>query len=634
MIIVNYEVYVLEQSRGWMLHARFPRQEREAAINEAKELEQTLNIRVKVVRETYYTDDNVFEEAEVYISGGKPAGGSDRSRPSPPPPPRPAARAAAPRPAKQPAPRKPAAKKPSPARAEPEEAADDDPPPSRPKRSAKAHHLVGRLLAITALALAAAFLSIKAAPNVIMFLWDMGFRVDVSPEGYGRLLFAVFVLTFLMVAVPMAIRFLPRQTEIPILRKPNIHWQANARPPVDKKLRKSLDKLADKALMEEILTGKGETEAPAEEELPPPPEEELPEIKPDPDDLLREMEERRRAEEEEARKAAQAPEDGQEPAPPAAEPEAPVPQATKEEAAPGAATAESQVATVNRFLNGAVNAVKSAVPVLDSYNKFALHLYMAGGVESLCEFRKIGEAGKIKLTISALETLGTKADLARKFHEKLPEYLLEPRYLGVVQAGRDAMGEFLLNNDAAAHGKIKDVMKEWNKPAEKKASIVTVMFTDMVGSTDLTQAVGDAAAQEIVRRHNSIVRGALAQYAGKEIKHTGDGIMASFASAASAVEATISIQRQVLANNKRTPEAELHLRIGLNAGEPIEEEDDLFGTTVQLAARVCAATNTDQILCTAVVKDLSFGKTSGFKPVGERRLKGFRDPISLFEVVY
>ncbi len=648
MIIVNYEVYVLEQSRGWMLHARFPRQEREAAISEAKELEQTLNIRVKVVRETYYTDDNLFEEAEVYITGGKPAGGADRSRVAPtPPPPRPSPpRPSPPRPSSsRPAPRAgasrgsaPRTSSPPAERLPPPDLDLDPTPPRNPERSrqtAKARQLLGRLLAITALALAAAFLSIKATPNVIMFLWDMGFRIDVSPQGYGQLLFTVFVLTFLTVAVPLALRFLPRQTEIPILRRPNIHWQAN-RPPMDKKLRKSLNKLADQAMMESVLTGEGVEKAPKEvadddDDLPPiMPEDDplLPEITPDPDDLLREMEERRRAEEEKARAAA---------ALAVSEEPAPVPDpvaAPDSEPSPGMVTAESQGPTVNRFLNGAVNAVKSAVPVLDSYNKFALHLYMAGGVESLCEFRKIDDAGKVKLTVSALETLGTKADLARKFHEKLPEYLLEPRYLGVVQAGRDAMGEYLLAGDASAHGKIKDVMREWNKPADKKTSIVTVMFTDMVGSTDLTQAVGDAAAQEIVRRHNSIVRGALAQFGGKEIKHTGDGIMASFASAASAVEATVNIQRQVIGNNRRAPEAELHLRIGLNAGEPIEEEDDLFGTTVQLAARVCAATNTDQILCTAVVKDLSFGKTSGFVPVGERRLKGFRDPVTLFEVVW
>jgi len=82
------------------------------------------------------------------------------------------------------------------------------------------------------------------------------------------------------------------------------------------------------------------------------------------------------------------------------------------------------------------------------------------------------------------------------------------------------------------------------------------------------------------------------------------------------------------------PQQTLHLRIGLNAGEPIQEEDDLFGTTVQLAARVCAATATDQTLCTAVVKDLGQGKGATFLPAGRHALKGFREATDLFEVVW
>lgn len=205
----------------------------------------------------------------------------------------------------------------------------------------------------------------------------------------------------------------------------------------------------------------------------------------------------------------------------------------------------------------------------------------------------------------------------------------------MVQAGRDAMGDFMLGDEAGAHRALRDAFMEWTKKSDKKAQIVTVMFTDMVGSTDMTQARGDAAAQEVVRRHNSIVRGALAQFGGKEIKHTGDGIMASFSTAAAGVEATIAIQRQVNQHNQRQPNLALHLRIGLNAGEPIEEEDDLFGATVQLAARVCAATNSDQTLCTGVVKELSVGKgAASFIPVGDKYMKGFKDAIPLFEVVW
>jgi class 3 adenylate cyclase len=194
------------------------------------------------------------------------------------------------------------------------------------------------------------------------------------------------------------------------------------------------------------------------------------------------------------------------------------------------------------------------------------------------------------------------------------------------------MANSLDGDEVSPPADLKQIMDTWNKPLTQTAqSIITIIFTDMVGSTDMTQAQGDIVAQGVVRRHNSIVRNALRDYQGKEIKHTGDGIMASFASAANAVEATISIQRQVKASNARS-DLPLHLRIGINSGEPIQEENDLFGGTVQLAARVCAKAGTDQILCTNVVKELSSGKGLGFINRGEHALKGFKEEMLLWEV--
>ncbi|MCR6632361.1 MAG: adenylate/guanylate cyclase domain-containing protein [Magnetospirillum sp.] len=667
MIIVHYEVYVLE-GRGWMLHARFPRTERETAIGEAKELEQTLSVRVRVLRETYYTDDNAFEEAEVYATGTRL-----------PDKPKQAAGAAMARPAATGArasistTTSPAGRRTStPMRR---------PPPARPRRqrspeeTAQARQLLGRLLAITAIALAAALLSIKLTPNAIMILWQMGFNWTVTPESYGRLLFFVFVCVFLMVAVPLSIRFLPRQTAIPRFHKPSFAWSgaegSAAAPPEDpareRAVKKSLDKLAAKALAEQERgteelrkpETKAEDDAPPNlaDDLPeirPGRDDDLPEIRPDPEDLLAEAplaeasakrrdEEQKAAREAKDREAKEAWEAQERAAREKEEAEKKADKADKPEKQDEAARKEKKEAetvrsvqpTVMRFLNGAVNQAKTLAPNMDALTKFALHLYLAGAVETLCDFRKLGDAAKSKLVALALETLGTRADLALKFYDKLEEYLMEPRYLGVVQAGRDAMGDFMLGDETNAHQALRDAFLEWNRKGDKKAQIVTIMFTDMVGSTDMTQARGDAAAQEVVRRHNSIVRGALAQFGGKEIKHTGDGIMASFATAAAAVEATIAIQRQVDQHNQRLPNQALHLRIGLNAGEPIEEEDDLFGATVQLAARVCAATNADQVLCTGVVKDLTVGKGAAtFRAVGTKYLKGFKDAVALFEVVW
>ncbi len=163
-------------------------------------------------------------------------------------------------------------------------------------------------------------------------------------------------------------------------------------------------------------------------------------------------------------------------------------------------------------------------------------------------------------------------------------------------------------------------------------SMRTILFTDMEGSTDLTQRLGDAGAQDCLRTHNTIVRDALGAHGGSEIKHTGDGIMASFASASSSLEAAIAIQKAFANHNQDSAHTTIRVRIGLNAGEPVVEDDDLFGTAVQLAARVCAHAEPGQILTSNVVQELAAGKGFDFADKGEAELKGFEKPLRLYEV--
>ena len=153
----------------------------------------------------------------------------------------------------------------------------------------------------------------------------------------------------------------------------------------------------------------------------------------------------------------------------------------------------------------------------------------------------------------------------------------------------------------------------------------TILFTDLESSTALTQAVGDAKAQDVLHGHNDVVRAALAAHEGEEVKHTGDGIMASFGSAVSAVEAALAIQHDLAGG-------EVRVRVGLNAGEPIQEEGDLFGGSVQLAARVCDRAEPGQVLVSNVVRELCTGKLFQFADQGEATLKGFPEPVRLFAV--
>jgi adenylate cyclase len=164
-----------------------------------------------------------------------------------------------------------------------------------------------------------------------------------------------------------------------------------------------------------------------------------------------------------------------------------------------------------------------------------------------------------------------------------------------------------------------------------KDDIHTILFTDVEGSTALTQRLGDAKAREVLREHERIVRKALKSYGGRELKTSGDGFMASFTSATKALESAIAMQRAFAAHNESAPEP-INVRVGLNAGEPIAEDEDLFGTAVNEAARITTTAKGGEILVSNVVRELAKGKDFLFADRGEASLKGIDEPVRLYEV--
>ncbi|PWU19009.1 MAG: DUF4242 domain-containing protein [Verrucomicrobia bacterium] len=162
---------------------------------------------------------------------------------------------------------------------------------------------------------------------------------------------------------------------------------------------------------------------------------------------------------------------------------------------------------------------------------------------------------------------------------------------------------------------------------DRDPGIRTILFTDIVGSTVMTQRMGDEAAMKLLELHDSIVRGALKDLGGREVKHLGDGIMASFLSAASAVKCAALVQREIAKHGKANADHPIRLRVGIAAGEPVERHNDLFGVTVQLAARLCGHAAAEQILVSNVVAELCAGKILSFQDLGEVTLKGFERPV-------
>jgi class 3 adenylate cyclase len=149
-----------------------------------------------------------------------------------------------------------------------------------------------------------------------------------------------------------------------------------------------------------------------------------------------------------------------------------------------------------------------------------------------------------------------------------------------------------------------------------------IVFTDLCGSVEQTSRLGDEGHVAVLRVHNTIVREALNAHDGREVKHTGDGIMAAFNSVASAVAFAIEAQRAFGEHNESSA-TPLEVKIGISAGEPVTDDtDDLFGAAVQLAARLCDSASSGEIAVSLAVEALR-RQAVPVRVVGRFRSKAF-----------
>jgi class 3 adenylate cyclase/pimeloyl-ACP methyl ester carboxylesterase len=160
------------------------------------------------------------------------------------------------------------------------------------------------------------------------------------------------------------------------------------------------------------------------------------------------------------------------------------------------------------------------------------------------------------------------------------------------------------------------------------SGVRTVLFTDLVGHTQMMQRLGDARGRDVLREHERITRELLRDFGGTEVKTMGDGFMASFASVTKAMDCAIELQRAFAAHEGEP----LQVRVGLNAGEPIEEDGDLFGSTVIMASRIAAKAGAGEILIPEPLRHLLTGKSYVYADRGQTMLKGFEDGVRLYEL--
>ena len=606
---VSYEVYVKDRSGRWQIHGHFSSAQKKQAEEEAKQLERANHVSgVKVIREVYSHGTNSSEEYVLYQT--RDQGNLENSNPQ--------ARPKRPARPNQPAPKPATGQEPELSR--PKVPASDhkqkQPKPSavvKPGNArvagslAESQSLVGlamKVFVVFCLAIAVGLASMFLAARGLEFLPSMG--VSISQGFYDKANFLSFVIGFLLSAVPMlmaltqkfkgrarkSLRSYQQQTTTSRHRLGNRKTKAQYNSSGSARRKTAAEMAAEMAREETISEDENETENTAP-------------TQPEPD----------AADEDPGENS-----DGDLPEKPLVE------------------TREIQATRkqMRNFITGSIEAIQRTVPSLDAYHKFGVNLYVAGACDACSEKHALDQKDGRTILRDCISALGANKNMADTFCKNVDAYILEPKYKDMYGAGRESMSAYI-ENEKSLSTSVSKAISSWNeKPAAglqgaSKGKLHALMFTDIVNSTAKTQELGDHGAQQMVHIHNQIVRTALINNYGKEVKHMGDGIMAVFPSSASSVEAAIEIQKNMASHNA-TQDLKFQIRIGINAGEAITEENDLFGSVVQLAARVCAQASGDETLVSENVKNTYTGKRAHFVSQGHRQMKGFKEPLEVFQV--
>jgi class 3 adenylate cyclase len=606
---VSYEVYVKDRSGRWQIHGHFTGAQKKKAEEEAKQIERANHVSgVKVIREVYNHATNSSDEYVVYetrdqgkLENTNP--NAQRKRPSAP-----KGKAQAPKQAPSSFATSTKSESPSESETASDSPAAQKPAAARARSSADdGQSIVGlalKMMVAFCVAIAIGLAAMLVAAKGLELLPSMG--INISQGFFDKANFIFFTVGFLASVVPMLMTLTKK-----FKGRARGARTASPRPQGGKAPRPA------KARPGAAASGSGATRKSAAEMAA------------------------------EIAKGDDAAEDGED-APSASDgdkqddtkqssdtsdsTDAPMPDQ------PLVETREMRAARdqMKSFITGSIEAIQRTVPTLDAYHKFGVNLYVAGACDACSETNALDQKDGRTILRDCISALGANKSMADTFCKNVDNYILEPKYKDMYGAGRDSMAAYVKDEKSI----ITSVSKAISSWAEKPAAgpqgtagkkLHALMFTDIVNSTAKTQELGDHGAQQMVHIHNQIVRTALINNYGKEVKHMGDGIMAVFPSSASSVEAAIEIQKNMASHNA-TQDMKFQIRIGINAGEAIAEENDLFGSVVQLAARVCAQAGGDETLVSDNVKNTYSGSRAKFVSQGTRQMKGFSEPIEVFLV--
>ncbi|MDX2143474.1 MAG: adenylate/guanylate cyclase domain-containing protein [Rhodospirillaceae bacterium] len=304
--------------------------------------------------------------------------------------------------------------------------------------------------------------------------------------------------------------------------------------------------------------------------------------------------------------------------------------APEESTAEAKAQAESEIDT---FVAGATAAVQAAGQALDTVTRFATQLYLAGACSAAAKKFVLSAKDAFGLIVRVLAQTGTGKMMAESFATNVEEYGQRPAYRQVIDAGCAAMDAHLDGQPEAA-ASLTTTLVQWSAPEYKSRvpRIVTFMFTDIVDAAALKDRLGNLHAQRVLRAHDETVRDAIAKNKGTELRHTGDGIMATFPDPAKALAAAQAIQQKLDEHNKKQPHLSANVRIALNAGEAVKESEGFFGAAVKMTAEVCAMAKAGQILASDVIKAFCKSSAHAFAPCGDLKIAALDKSRPVFEV--
>jgi len=287
------------------------------------------------------------------------------------------------------------------------------------------------------------------------------------------------------------------------------------------------------------------------------------------------------------------------------------------------------------YLRRAIRPARGAYDLADPTIRFGINLFVAGACEGLCRKKDIDTPTTAAIMAAGLRAVGVDPGHAALLAGNYVEHLIaDARYMAMFVHGRRAMLDHLAGLASAAD-MLWRALGDWTLPHPRgnARTLVIVMFTRLIPLADGTAEPDDERNSRLARAQDRIVEPRLIDFGGKRIKHTPSGTLAVFMSGPDAARAAGAIRADVADHARQAADRPLAVAIGLNCGQPIAEGNDLFGTSVQLAARIADIAKAGQILVSPAVRERIAAEVprATFSPRGPFTLSGFDAAVPLYE---